>query len=188
MNNSSFPSATPRFVITGGPGFGKSSIINELERLGKECRHEISRSIIKEQLAIGGDVLPWKNLPAFSEVVLSKRLLQYEMCSGDEPVFFDRGVPDILAYLQFDGYAPNESVLQAIRHVKYQPLVFVTPPWKEIYCVDGERIESFEKACLLHEAIEKTYQELGYSLVHVPSGSISQRVDFILTMSALQVS
>jgi predicted ATPase len=187
MNNSSEILTTPRFVITGGPGFGKSSIINELEKLGKECRHEISRSIIKEQLAIEGDVLPWKNLPAFSEVVLSKRLLQYEMCSGNQPVYFDRGVPDILAYLQFDGYVPNDSVLHAISIVKYQPVVFVTPPWKEIYCVDGERIESYEKACLLHEAIEKTYLNLGYSLVHVPCGSISQRVEFILSTSDKQL-
>lgn len=188
MNNTTELSSTPRYVITGGPGFGKSSIINELEKLGMECRHEISRSIIKEQLAIGGDVLPWKNLPAFSEVVLEKRFLQYQLCKGEQPVFFDRGVPDILAYLRFDGFAPANSILQVLRITKYQPKVFITPPWKEIYCVDSERMESYEKACLLHDAIEQTYTDLGYSLIEVPTGSISQRVEFILNKTNVQLS
>jgi hypothetical protein len=39
-----------KYVVTGGPGFGKTSIINELERRGYNSVHEISRSIIKEQL------------------------------------------------------------------------------------------------------------------------------------------
>ena len=64
-----------KIVITGGPGFGKSSLIFELEKRGYYSQHEISRNIIKEQLESGGDILPWKNLSTFSRLVFEKRII-----------------------------------------------------------------------------------------------------------------
>ena len=37
---------TKKIVITGGPGTGKSSIINELTKRGYTCYEEISRQVI----------------------------------------------------------------------------------------------------------------------------------------------
>ena len=59
-----------RIVITGAPGTGKTSIINSLKQRGFNCIDEISREIISNQIANGGDALPWKNLTSFSERVL----------------------------------------------------------------------------------------------------------------------
>ena len=59
-----------KFIITGAPGTGKTSIINHLKKKGYNCIDEISREIISEQIAINGEVLPWKNLSAFSESCL----------------------------------------------------------------------------------------------------------------------
>ncbi len=58
-----------KFIITGAPGTGKTSIINELKKRGFSISKEISREIIADELKQGGDVLPWKNLKAFSERV-----------------------------------------------------------------------------------------------------------------------
>ena len=38
-----------RFIITGAPSTGKSSLINELSNMGYECFNEVSRSIIKNE-------------------------------------------------------------------------------------------------------------------------------------------
>ena len=67
-----------RIVITGGPGFGKTSIIDELESRNFPCQHEVSRTIIKEQLEIGGDILPWKNLAVM--IFLYKLCLLHGKC------------------------------------------------------------------------------------------------------------
>ena len=67
-----------KYIITGAPGTGKTAIINCLKKQGFSCSNEISREIITEQIASGGNVLPWKNLDAFSERVATMRKIQYE--------------------------------------------------------------------------------------------------------------
>ena len=39
---------TKKILITGGPGAGKTSIINELEKRNFNCEHEIVRSLTIE--------------------------------------------------------------------------------------------------------------------------------------------
>jgi predicted ATPase len=51
-----------RIIISGGPGFGKTTLILELEKAGFQCVHESSREIIHEQMQSGGNFLPWKDL------------------------------------------------------------------------------------------------------------------------------
>lgn len=48
------------YVITGGPGTGKTSLIEALERDGLKTIKEVARDIIKEQQQQGGEALPWK--------------------------------------------------------------------------------------------------------------------------------
>ena len=38
-----------RFIITGGPATGKSSIIEYFQQIGHPCFEEVSRGIIQEQ-------------------------------------------------------------------------------------------------------------------------------------------
>ena len=42
------------FIITGGPGAGKTTVLTELQRLGFTCVPEVARQIIQE---LGQDVL-----------------------------------------------------------------------------------------------------------------------------------
>ena len=72
-----------KIVITGAPGTGKTTIINQLKSLGYSCSDEISREIIAEQIAAGGDILPWKDLTVFSKSVFSLRKAQYINTSTD---------------------------------------------------------------------------------------------------------
>lgn len=46
------------FVVTGGPGAGKTSLITELARRGFHTIPESGRAIIREEVARGGDALP----------------------------------------------------------------------------------------------------------------------------------
>lgn len=169
-----------KILITGGPGFGKSTILNALELLGFKVEHEISRQIIKEQLNSGGDILPWKNLETFSRIVIEKRIKQFCESPPDEFVFFDRGIPDVIAYMNVDNLDIPAKYVSSLKDYSYFNEVFVTPPWKEIFLNDNERLESFDDALKIHKQICETYNQLGYTLVNIPSVSVNDRVEFIL--------
>lgn len=48
-----------RFIVfTGGPGAGKTSVIEALRSAGHRCSAEAGRAIIRQQVAIDGAALP----------------------------------------------------------------------------------------------------------------------------------
>ena len=98
-------SSRERFhVITGGPGSGKTTLIEALARLGYAHTVEAGRAIIQDQLAIDGPALPARDPFAFTELMLSWELRSYRMAETTAgPVFFDRGVTDLVGYLTLIG-------------------------------------------------------------------------------------
>lgn len=184
--NSKLIEINNKVVITGGPGFGKSSIISELENRGHLSQHEISRNIIKEQLETGGDILPWKNLNTFSRLVFEKRIQQFIDSANDKFVFFDRGIPDVIAYMIKDDLELPEKYIHALSEYNYFNKVFITPPWENIFVNDAERKEDFTVACEIHKVILETYSKLGYELIEIPKDSIEKRVDFIIEQISLK--
>ena len=175
-----------RILLTGGPGFGKSSIISALEKRGEIVFHEVSRHIISEQLATGGDCTPWQNVECFSEQVLNGRIHQYHAATGFS--FYDRGLPDIAAFLRKDKKPVPDELWELCRQLPYATKIFVTAPWESIFQNDAERKEDFVAAVAVHKAIQWVYNELGYTLVNVPMGTISDRADFVLRECRKKVS
>ena len=56
------------FVITGGPGSGKTTLVEALRRAGYACSVEAGRAIIQDQVARGGRALPWIDPAAFAQM------------------------------------------------------------------------------------------------------------------------
>jgi len=108
------------FVLTGGPGSGKSSLIDALERLGYSRSVEAGRGIIQDQVDIGGSALPWADRVLFAELMLSWEMRSYRLAQ-EHPgaVFFDRGVLDVAGYLRLSG-------LRFLSTPSTQPSSFVT--------------------------------------------------------------
>jgi predicted ATPase len=166
-------------IITGGPGFGKTSLVNALGSVGYRVGSEAARELIDEQLASGGDIVPWKNLKAFQQEVLRRRLAFFHAVGAGEFAFSDRGIPDQLAFARYRGFQNPVVLVENAKKYRYFPVVFVVPPWKEIYRKDEIRTESFEEACQMHEMIIQTYHELEYQLVELPLATVPERVEFI---------
>lgn len=170
-----------RIVITGGPGTGKSSIINELERQNHFCYEEVSRQVTLEARKKGVDQLFLTEPLLFSELLLKARTEQFESASQrtKTPLFYDRGLPDVLAYMDFANSKYPEYFKQVCREKQYDQ-VYILPPWKDIYVSDSERYENFEQAIEINKQLVETYQRFGYNLIEVPLGTIKMRTDFIL--------
>lgn len=169
------------FVVTGGPGTGKSILIDQLTRRGVARMPEAGRAIIKDQVRIGGAALPWEDRALFAELMLSWDLRSYqEALSSEVPVLMDRGIPDTIAYLRLCG-APVPAHFQAAAKLhRYNRLVFLAPFWEEIYAQDDERKQSVEEARATGSMLAQTYAELGYELVELPFASVEERANFLL--------
>ena len=169
------------FVITGGPGSGKSSLIKALEDSGYGSSVEAGRGIIQDQMSIGGRALPWDDRSLFAEMMLSWEMRSYRIaeCSAG-PFFFDRGVVDVIGYLQLVELAIPGYVRKAAETFRYRRRVFIAPPWQEIFCQDRERRQDFAEAIRTFDALAAAYDACGYELVELPRISVEARKSFVL--------
>ncbi|MCP2169596.1 AAA family ATPase [Goodfellowiella coeruleoviolacea] len=167
-------------VLTGGPGSGKSTVIDRLRQAGFACSAEAGRAIIRDQVAIDGPALPWRDHGLFAELMLCWELRSYRLAEARAgTVFFDRGLPDVVGYLRVAGRPVPEHIRVAAQRFRYHRRVFVAPPWPEIYARDTERGQSFAEAVRTHESMVETYSEFGYELVPLPLSSVEDRVRFV---------
>ena len=87
MDESNLP-----FVLTGGPGTGKSTVLGLLANQGCFCISESARGIIRQRTNQG--------LPKRPEPILEADILAYEKIPKcDYPIFIDRGIADVLNML-----------------------------------------------------------------------------------------
>ena len=169
------------FVITGASGSGKSTLIAALAALGYASIGEVGRNIVREQLAVGGRILPWIDQPAFMEEVLARNIADHKAALSQKGlVFFDRGVPECIAWAQLLALGVQPHHRSAAALYRYNQTVFVTEPWPEVYLTDLERRESFEVAVRAFEPTVEAYSECGYRLLVVPKVAVAERVEFVL--------
>jgi len=167
------------YIITGGPGFGKTALIDELRLRGYICSGEFARETIDQQQHTVGELLPWKRPRQFQEEILRLRIDFFESATEKDMAFADRGIPDQLAFARYRGFGMPELLKVSAENYRYAPLVFVTPPWPEIFVNDFIRGETFGEAILIHRAILETYSELKYQIIELPLIAVTERADFI---------
>jgi len=171
------------FVLTGGPGAGKTTLIGALAYAGFAVAPEAGRHIIQAEQAKGGSALPWVDPLAFAEAMLAHDVDSYaRLSAAPGPVFCDRGIPDVIGYLRLVGVAVPEAMWRVARARPYQRQVFICPPWRAIYTRDSERRQTWDIAERTYEAMVAVYTELGYTLVEVPCAPVDTRVTFVTGM------
>lgn len=178
LSETNFPIIKKNYVVISGcSGGGKSTLLSELERRGYFVVLEPGWQIVKEQHAIDGDALPRTNPQKFLDLALSRYLYQFNSQEkSDQFIFFERG---IIETVQLDCPQP-EYFQNASNNFRYNPLVFLVPPWKEIFANDAERKHDFESAKKEFNELLIKYKNFGYETVLIPKISVKERVDFIL--------
>lgn len=174
------------FVLTGGPGSGKTTLIDALAKRGLATTVEAGRGIIRAQQAIGGAALPWGDRALFAELMLSWEMRSYrEARSETGPVFFDRGVPDTMGYLTLVGEPVPDHIANAARRFRYNRRVFIAPPWPGIFEQDTERKQTLDEAERTFQALRKIYAELGYELLELPLAPVETRLRMVLSEAGI---
>lgn len=116
------------YVFTGGPGAGKTSVLDALKKRGCETVKEVGRKIIIQQNNINGNSTHSGNQLTFRKLMLEASLNNYDQLKDQNNIiFFDRGIVDIVGY----SYLIKEPISSQINHIathyRYNKKVFYPP-------------------------------------------------------------
>ena len=165
-----------RIVLTGGPGAGKTTVLDVLRAQGYTTGDDAARSIIRERKRAG--LSPRPDPLTFSQQVFEKEIETYNAVKGS-PSFFERGIVEAVGSLLGAGALTKDDANRLLSNYRYQA-VFIFPPWEEIYCVDDERDHTFEHSVRVYGSTLGFYRLQEYEPIEVPVGTVEDRVTFIL--------
>lgn len=167
-------------IVTGGPGAGKTTLVDALAAEGVATSPEVGRAVIREQIAAGGRALPWVDPRAYAEEMIEREIIAREvaLASGLQ-VILDRGIPDVVGFLRVTGLAVPPHIDQAARRLRYHPRVLLAPWWDTIYTGDSERRQSPAVAEATEQMMRETYRDYGYELIELPRAPVTERVAFV---------
>jgi len=171
-------------IISGCSGGGKSTLLGELQRRGYSVIDEPGRRIVASEMACGGNALPWSDPKAFLEKAVEMSLADLERATAlPGHVFFDRGLFDAASALEALTDEPWLARLDP--RSRFDKLVFVTPPWPEIYETDAERQHGLDQAIGEYHRLRVDYPAHGFEVAELPKTATSARADFVLSRLGL---
>jgi predicted ATPase len=172
-----------RYILTGTPGSGKTSIIHELKSKGYAVVEEAATDVIALEQA-NGNQEPWMQPDFIDKIVgLQKRRQMTTSTSLCELQFYDRSPICTYALSRYLGYAPSVCLLEEIRRIEreniYQKQIFFLENLGFCQPTEARKI-SFEES-LIFEAIHvEVYTAFGYDCLKIPPHSLPTRVQSII--------
>lgn len=173
MTNENNEQKQRRFIITGGPGCGKTTALDLLSARGYGIVPEAARMVISEGNGLKG--------LALQEAIMQKQVDLEAMANGGI-IFLDRGLPDCEAYARyFGGSLEGTSYNEKLSRAGYQNKVFYLEPLpRQFYKNDSERKESYEEAVKISEMLKSTYVAKGYEVISIPATNPQDRANRII--------
>ncbi len=171
-----------RYILTGAPGSGKTTVLAALRDRGHHVVDEAATDIINP-LAAQGIVEPWRRADFIDRVVALQR--QRQLTADHRPgrqTVFDRSPVCTLAlsvYLRRPVSAVLAAELDRIaRENIYNRCVFFVHNIGFVEPTTARRI-SYAEALTFERIHLEVYRDLGYEIVDVNPGPVAGRVAFI---------
>lgn len=166
-------------VLTGAPGAGKTTLLDAAAAAGFATSPEVARRILQEP---GGMRLRESDPLAFAEAMVEGHAREFEAAEGlgaaGGVVLFDRGLPDVVGFLDVSGLPVPREIDRVCRDLRYRGPILRAPAWKAIYAQDAERIQNWEQAVASDEAVTAAWRRYGYEPVDLPLEPVTRRLEF----------
>lgn len=171
------------YILTGGPGVGKTSIMLGLEQLhGEHIVREAAMDVIRYHQA-RRIAEPW-TLKDFQDQILKLQLAREGKAAQLEVkrVFIDRGIVDNVAYYEKANRPLSQNTVDALANLRYDnqyTKVFLVENFGEC---EGtvERREGLDESLDLERRQEDCYLRYGFSPIRIPPGKLEDRMQTIL--------
>jgi predicted ATPase len=167
-----------RYVLTGTPGSGKTSILRRLAELGYGVVEEAATAVIAQSQDQGEDE-PWARASFIDEIVALQRQRQLEAITTSSVQVFDRSpvcTHALATYLRRPVSRALAAELERITSMgTYERQVLFVRNLGFCEPTAARRI-SFEESLVFEKVHEQSYRAFGYELIDIPTGDLSQRV------------
>lgn len=167
------------YVITGAPSSGKTTTVTALQQKGYKTVSETARTFIDLELAKGKSLDEIRNDERlFQDRVLDMKIVLEQNLIPQDTIFFDRGIPDTLAYYELNKWPVPNFIKNAVKKTQYRKVfLFEMLSFEKDYA----RKEALKEAKALHKLLTDVYKKLKMEIIYVPKMSIEERVNQILS-------
>ncbi len=168
-----------RFILTGAPGSGKTSLIKILQGRGYTAVGEAATDVIAAEQDSGVDE-PWSDPLFIDKIIELQRARQRAALGGVQ--FYDRSPVCTLALARYLGHRPpaglRAEAARIIDDAIYQREVFFVRPLGFIEPTAARRI-SYEDSLRFEKLHEIEYAALGFRLIDIPAAAPEARADLV---------
>lgn len=165
-----------RYIITGTPGAGKTTILRCLEALGHSVVDEAATAVIASEQA-RGEAEPWAH-PSFVDKIIALQRQRQTDAPATAIQFYDRSPICTHALSTYLGYPSSPALSTEIERITregvYERQVFFVRNLGFCEPTAARRI-SFEDSLEFERVHEESYQLFGYELVGIPAGEPADR-------------
>ncbi|ARU59315.1 ATPase [Oleiphilus messinensis] len=171
------PVKTEWVVLTGPPSSGKTTVLEELKRLGYLTSPDVSREVIKNHITKGGDAVSARKDQFKLQVEILDKMLKVESSlDAGQRVFLDYAIPDNIAYCEMEDVVIPD-LEKSSKKFEYRK-VFLFEPLPMV--VDDVRIESESYQHEIFKKILRSYKKLGYKVRIIKIDSVKNRIKKII--------
>ncbi|MGW3952568.1 ATP/GTP-binding protein [Streptomyces sp. NPDC004752] len=167
-----------RYVLTGTPGAGKTSILRRLAELGYPVVEEAASAVIAQAQDQGEDE-PWTRASFIDEIVALQRQRQLEAGFTGSVQVFDRSPVCTHALATYLGRPVSRALAAELERITsmgvYERQVLFVRNLGFCEPTAARRI-SFEESLVFEKIHEQSYRAFGYELIDIPADDLSHRV------------